>query len=401
MKRTSEHQITKDEVDVGTDDADEDEQGSSAGVGGAGFQRASESVLAGRRIVKARRSAAHEPQPTAPADAAPANPSPFASALSQQQPTSTPSVDGKEVGTDATGSAAEASAGGAAPSPFAAFGAKLAEGNGGGATTAFTFGSLASAAETKPFNFSVPTFNFGAAATPAAAGSSLFGSTVSGSGGASAFAGAAGAGGYADDEDPQKEISTGPLAPTLPEQEVKTGEEDEHEMFRARAKLYHLDNAAWKERGVGMCKVNRKEEDSSKARILMRVDGSMRVVLNFSLHPSFEPDPASEKSVRFIATDLDAGGKLSSFLLKFGLKEDLSKFISAVNDCKKAASAGPSSSPPDAPTVDAQPAVTTPEPAEKRDDESKVDTSAKSTELPQEATGERAEAEDGSAEKES
>jgi len=42
----------------------------------------------------------------------------------------------------------------------------------------------------------------------------------------------------------------------LPEAiDLKTGEEDEEEVFRQRAKLYRYDDNAWKERGVGDMKI--------------------------------------------------------------------------------------------------------------------------------------------------
>ena len=42
----------------------------------------------------------------------------------------------------------------------------------------------------------------------------------------------------------------------LPESvDLKTGEEDEEEIFRQRAKLYRYDDNAWKERGTGEMKI--------------------------------------------------------------------------------------------------------------------------------------------------
>jgi len=42
----------------------------------------------------------------------------------------------------------------------------------------------------------------------------------------------------------------------LPESvDLKTGEEDEEEIFRQRAKLYRYDDTAWKERGTGEMKI--------------------------------------------------------------------------------------------------------------------------------------------------
>ncbi|KAH0551574.1 hypothetical protein GP486_007208 [Trichoglossum hirsutum] len=95
-------------------------------------------------------------------------------------------------------------------------------------------------------------------------------------------------------------------------QEVETGEEGEITIFNCRAKLFHFDKQekAWKERGVGLLKLNAtpteaeidydrwshgsddsegvETEDSTakatdnkrKARLLMRADGVLRVVLN-------------------------------------------------------------------------------------------------------------------------
>ncbi|KAK6433848.1 hypothetical protein LTR95_009971 [Oleoguttula sp. CCFEE 5521] len=78
------------------------------------------------------------------------------------------------------------------------------------------------------------------------------------------------------------------------EQEIETGEEDEVTQYTTRAKLYNFVTLAggskkeWRERGLGSLKLNVKRvasgegdaEESSKVRLLMRADGSHRVVLN-------------------------------------------------------------------------------------------------------------------------
>jgi len=71
------------------------------------------------------------------------------------------------------------------------------------------------------------------------------------------------------------------------EQDIETGEEGETTEYTCRAKLYNfVDKKEWKERGVGVLRLNVTEpkpgdEDSTlKARIVMRADGSHRVVLN-------------------------------------------------------------------------------------------------------------------------
>jgi Ran-binding protein 3 len=76
-------------------------------------------------------------------------------------------------------------------------------------------------------------------------------------------------------------------------QSLETGEEDETTAFTSRAKLYNFTfvgegekegkKKEWRERGLGVLRLNVKEgEDGEKpkARLLMRADGSHRVVLN-------------------------------------------------------------------------------------------------------------------------
>lgn len=83
---------------------------------------------------------------------------------------------------------------------------------------------------------------------------------------------------------------------------VETGEEDEKTYFSCKAKLFHFTNKEWKERGVGTFKVNVKEPPSDAddetpkkktARMIMRADGVLRVMLN---SPIFKGMPAGEVS---------------------------------------------------------------------------------------------------------
>jgi Ran-binding protein 3 len=75
------------------------------------------------------------------------------------------------------------------------------------------------------------------------------------------------------------------------EQELETGEEDENIACSGRAKLYNFVADAngkkeWKERGLGVVRLNVKsstfddEDAKPMARLLMRADGSHRVILN-------------------------------------------------------------------------------------------------------------------------
>lgn len=132
------------------------------------------------------------------------------------------------------------------------------------------------------------------------------------------------------------------------EKEVQTGEEDEEEMFRARAKLYVLEQAdsgaRWKERGVGPLKIKRNKE-SGQGRLLMRTEATLRVVLNSPLFNSFVADKASDRSVRFQGFEHEGEGteegenkkRSLCFLVRFSTKDIVKSFMDAVESWKKTA----------------------------------------------------------------
>ncbi|GAM37019.1 nuclear protein export protein [Talaromyces pinophilus] len=85
-------------------------------------------------------------------------------------------------------------------------------------------------------------------------------------------------------------------------QQIETGEEEEKTYFSCKAKLFHFTSKEWKERGVGTFKVNVKEPPSDAddetpkkktARMIMRADGVLRVMLN---SPIFKGMPVGEVS---------------------------------------------------------------------------------------------------------
>lgn len=92
---------------------------------------------------------------------------------------------------------------------------------------------------------------------------------------------------------------------------VATGEEGEDEPFRARAKLYVLESvpqgpAKWRERGVGQLKMKR-DRASGSARLLMRTEATLRVVLNTPIFSTLTLDKATERSLRFTGFDDESG----------------------------------------------------------------------------------------------
>ena len=109
---------------------------------------------------------------------------------------------------------------------------------------------------------------------------------------------------------------------TLEKQDVKTGEEDEETVYQCRIRLYAIDltssDKAWKERGVGLLKLNRK---ANKFRLVLRTDGVLKVKLNLPLLPKmqvskgFESSLHTEKFVRIAGIE---DGKAHQFALRCG-----------------------------------------------------------------------------------
>jgi len=78
---------------------------------------------------------------------------------------------------------------------------------------------------------------------------------------------------------------------SLPEVQVNTGEDDEKEIFKLRARLYRYahecDPPEWKERGTGDIKIL-KHKVNNTCRIVMRREKTMRLCANHSLRPYME-----------------------------------------------------------------------------------------------------------------
>ncbi|XP_072180133.1 E3 SUMO-protein ligase RanBP2-like [Diadema setosum] len=102
---------------------------------------------------------------------------------------------------------------------------------------------------------------------------------------------------------------------------VATGEEDEEEMFRHRAKLFRYDRSAkaWKERGVGDIKIV-KNPKTNHARILMRRDKILKLCVNHRITAEMELKPmmASETAWVWTANDFaEEECRLEQLAVKF------------------------------------------------------------------------------------
>jgi len=143
------------------------------------------------------------------------------------------------------------------------------------------------------------------------------------------------------DGSPEKEEVTAP--PVLSEN-VKTGEEDEIHSYQTRAKLFVLEGDKWKERGVGIFRVNSSKEDPSSARLIMRTEGSLRLILNVAIWSQIRPEKAGDKAVRFVATALE-GSSLCSYLIRVAQPSAAIEIIEVIEKYKKLAAAKSSGTP--------------------------------------------------------
>lgn len=102
----------------------------------------------------------------------------------------------------------------------------------------------------------------------------------------------------------------------LKEVEVVTGEEDESNVFQLNVKLFVFDKRtqSWLERGLGLLRLNdrclQSDSESFQSRLVMRVQGSLRVVLNTMIWPNMLVERSSKRSVRISAVDADDGIKI-------------------------------------------------------------------------------------------
>lgn len=98
------------------------------------------------------------------------------------------------------------------------------------------------------------------------------------------------------------------------EADLRTGEEDETSIFSSRAKLYTMAaDKNWKERGTGTVRCNVPKKDAGSARLVMRAEGVLRLILNVNLFEGMKINVEQDKFVRFVAME---GGQLVHFALK-------------------------------------------------------------------------------------
>ncbi|XP_041085701.1 ran-binding protein 3-like isoform X1 [Polyodon spathula] len=95
--------------------------------------------------------------------------------------------------------------------------------------------------------------------------------------------------------------------------EVITGEEAESNVLQIQCKLFVFDKSTqtWVERGRGLLRLNdmaSTQDGTLQSRLVMRTQGSLRLILNTKLWSQMQIDKASEKSIRITAMDTEDQG---------------------------------------------------------------------------------------------
>jgi len=130
----------------------------------------------------------------------------------------------------------------------------------------------------------------------------------------------------------------------LPNEPIKTGEEDEQHIFQTRAKLFVLDakENKWHERGVGQLKVNASINGAS-SRLVMRVEGIGRLILNIPIHANMKIEKSGDKAVRFIGASMDKEKEMSIYSVRVAAKDIVEQLIEAVEKQRRSDSTTTSS----------------------------------------------------------
>lgn len=130
-----------------------------------------------------------------------------------------------------------------------------------------------------------------------------------------------------------------PIVPLPDKVDVKTGEEDEEEMFCNRAKLYRFDTETkeWKERGIGNIKIL-KHTTRGKVRLLMRREQVLKICANHYITADMllKPNAGSDKSWVWNAIDYaDEEPKPEQLAIRFKTVDEASLFKAKFEEAQK------------------------------------------------------------------
>lgn len=138
---------------------------------------------------------------------------------------------------------------------------------------------------------------------------------------------------------PEEEIKITPSKEcTLPKDILKSGEEDEDLIYKARCRLYRWRSEEWKERGTGDMKILR-HKTNKKIRFILRQDKTLKIVANFFIAESplcdLKPHQGSDKMFIFAAYDCsEEEPAMEKYVIKLGNADKAKDFQKNFDDAK-------------------------------------------------------------------
>ncbi|XP_026466134.1 E3 SUMO-protein ligase RanBP2-like [Ctenocephalides felis] len=122
-----------------------------------------------------------------------------------------------------------------------------------------------------------------------------------------------------------------PIIPLPDVVELKTGEEDEEVLFKARSKLYRFVDKEWKERGIGELKLL-SNKATKKVRVLMRRDHTHKVCANHIITHDMTLNPALNETKAYVwhASDFADENVIHEKLCARFKTEDIAKMFYTV-----------------------------------------------------------------------
>nr|XP_029488358.1 RANBP2-like and GRIP domain-containing protein 5/6 [Oncorhynchus nerka] len=130
-----------------------------------------------------------------------------------------------------------------------------------------------------------------------------------------------------------------PIVPLPDKVDVKTGEEEEEEMFCNRAKLFRFDaeTKEWKERGIGLVKIL-KHNTSGKVRLLIRREQVLKICANHYITPDMllKPNAGSDKYWVWNAVDYaDEEPRPEQLAIRFKTEDESLLFKTKFEEAQK------------------------------------------------------------------
>ncbi|XP_038870195.1 E3 SUMO-protein ligase RanBP2-like [Salvelinus namaycush] len=130
-----------------------------------------------------------------------------------------------------------------------------------------------------------------------------------------------------------------PIVPLPDKVDMKTGEEEEEEMFCNRAKLFRFDaeTKEWRERGIGLVKIL-KHNRSGKVRLLMRREQVLKICANHYITPDMllKPNAGSDKSWVWNAVDYaDEEPRTEQLAIRYKTEDEALLFKTKFEEAQK------------------------------------------------------------------